>query len=67
MVARDEAFCHMVVECGVSGLKGSRGRGGGRLCAITSSRYSGLRGGGRRGGGGDSGRESGPSKVVPSL
>ena len=55
------------MECGVSGWKGSRGRGGGRLCAITSSRYSGLRGGGRRGGGGDSGRESGPSKVVPSL
>ena len=54
------------MECGVSGLKGSRSRGGGRLCAITSSRYSGLRGGGRRGGG-DSGRESGPSKVVPSL
>ena len=50
------------MECGVSGWKGSKGRGGGgRLCAITSSRYSGLRGGGRRGGGGDSGRESGPS------
>ena len=57
------------MECGVSGWKGSKGRGGGgRLCAITSSRYSGLRGGGRRGGGGDSGRESVvPSKVVPSL